>query len=60
MAMADRIVLPSDADHTGHVLGERALVLLRQVIASGTLNCTKGTQVNAFEREFAERLWHGR
>ena len=30
--------------------------LLREVIESGTLNCTKGTQVKAFERDFAARL----
>ncbi len=48
--------LPSDANHTGRDLGESELDLLRQVIESGTLNCTKGTQVNAFEREFAARF----
>jgi dTDP-4-amino-4,6-dideoxygalactose transaminase len=31
------------------------LDLLREVIESGTLNCTKGTQVKAFERAFASR-----
>jgi dTDP-4-amino-4,6-dideoxygalactose transaminase len=47
--------LPSDADHTGRDLGREELALLREVIESGTLNCTKGTQVRAFEREFAAR-----
>jgi perosamine synthetase len=48
--------LPSDADHTGRDLGAEELALLRQVIDSGTLNCTKGTQVAAFERAFAARF----
>jgi dTDP-4-amino-4,6-dideoxygalactose transaminase len=49
------MVLPSDADHTGRDLGDDELALLREVIDSGTLNCTKGTQVKAFERAFALR-----
>ncbi len=49
--------LPSDADHSGRDLGSSELDLLREVIESGTLNCTKGTQVKAFERAFAAR--HG-
>ncbi len=53
--MADPIALPSDADHTGRGFGFDEISLLREVIASGTLNCTKGAQVNAFEHEFAER-----
>jgi len=31
------------------------MALLREVIESGTLNCTKGTQVKEFERAFAAR-----
>jgi perosamine synthetase len=50
------ITLPSDADHTGRDLGAEELALLREVIESGTLNCTKGTQVKAFERDFAARM----
>ena len=53
--MSDAISLPSDADKTGRDFGEEELTLLREVIESGTLNCTKGTQVNAFERDFAAR-----
>ena len=34
-------------------MGAEELELLRQVIESGTLNCTKGTMVSALEREFA-------
>jgi len=55
--MADRIALPSDTDHSGRDLSADELGLLRDVIDSGTLNCTKGTQVKAFERAFADR--HG-
>jgi dTDP-4-amino-4,6-dideoxygalactose transaminase len=50
------ISLPSDADHTGRDLGAEEIALLRAVIESGTLNCTKGTQVKAFERDFAARM----
>src|SRR5262245_56522798 len=53
--MADPMTLPSDADHTGRAFGYDELALLRDVLDSGTLNCTRGTQVKAFEREFAER-----
>lgn len=49
------LILPSDADHSGRDLGTEELDLLRQVIESGTLNCTKGTQVRAFEHAFAAR-----
>ncbi len=51
------IALPSDADRTGRDLGAEELALLRAVIDSGTLNCTRGTQVQEFERAFAAR--HG-
>jgi perosamine synthetase len=51
------IALPSDADRTGRDLGAEELALLRAVIESGTLNCTRGTQVQEFERAFAAR--HG-
>lgn len=47
--------LPSDADRSGRDLGAEELALLREVIESGTLNCTKGTHVQAFERAFAAR-----
>ena len=49
------VQLPSDADHTGRDLGEEELKYLREAIESGTLNCTKGTQVKAFESAFAAR-----
>ena len=53
---APPLSLPSDADHTGRDFGADELALLREVIDSGTLNCTKGTQVKAFERSFAARF----
>lgn len=49
------IQLPSDADASGRGFGQEELDLLKEVIDSGTLNCTKGTQVKAFEKEFAAR-----
>ena len=48
--------LPSDADHTGRDLGQEELELLKKVIDSGTLNCTKGTAVKEFEKQFAAKL----
>ena len=45
--------LPSDADHTGRDLGQEEMDILRRVIESGTLNCTKGTVVKEFEKRFA-------
>jgi dTDP-4-amino-4,6-dideoxygalactose transaminase len=53
--MTAPLALPSDADHTGRDFGDEELALLRQVIESGTLNCTKGTQVKELERAFAAR-----
>ncbi len=47
--------LPSDANHTGRNLGAEELELLEQVISSGVLNCTKGTVVREFEKQFAEK-----
>ncbi len=55
-APAPTMTLPSDADHSGRDLGAEELALLREVIDSGTLNCTRGTQVKAFEQAFAARL----
>lgn len=51
-----RMTLPSDADATGRTLGAEEMELLAGVIASGTLNSTKGTAVSAFERALAEML----
>src|SRR5262245_40823264 len=52
-----KVTLPSDADASGRSFGAEELELLRQVIESGTLNCTKGTMVSRFEKRFAE--WIG-
>lgn len=51
-----RMSLPSDADASGRTLGAEEVALLTDVIASGTLNSTKGTSVAAFERALAELL----
>jgi perosamine synthetase len=57
MTTAKRVTLPSDADASGRSFGAEELELLRQVIESGTLNCTRGSTVNRFEKRFAE--WIG-
>ena len=46
--------LPSDQNATGRSFGAEELELLRKVIDSGTLNCTKGTVVREFESRFAK------
>ncbi len=47
--------LPSDADRSGRDLGREELEQLREVVESGTLNCTKGRAVKEFEARFAAR-----
>jgi dTDP-4-amino-4,6-dideoxygalactose transaminase len=47
--------LPSDANSTGRNFGQEELAELKRVIESGTLNCTKGTAVKAFEEKFAQK-----
>jgi len=51
-----KMSLPSEADISGRSFGEEELSLLKKVIASGTLNCTKGTVVREFEAKFAASL----
>jgi dTDP-4-amino-4,6-dideoxygalactose transaminase len=51
-----KITLPSDADITGRSFGAEEIEYLKRVIASGTLNCTKGTVVREFETRFAKSL----
>ena len=46
-------ILPNDADASGRSFGPQERALLEEVLASGTLNGTRGTQVPAFERELA-------
>lgn len=50
-----RRALPTDANASGRTFGREELELLRQVIESGTLNCTRGSMVGAFEKGFAEK-----
>ncbi len=47
--------LPSDVNRTGRNLGQEELDILKRVIDSGTLNCTKGTVVKKFENKFAQK-----
>ena len=51
-----RASIPSDQNHTGRSFGGEELTLLRRVLESGTLNCTKGTVVKQLESEWAARL----
>jgi dTDP-4-amino-4,6-dideoxygalactose transaminase len=51
------VTLPSDANATGRSFGAEELELLKKVIDSGVLNCTKGTMVREFENRFAK--WVG-
>ena len=51
-----KLQLPTDANASGRTLGSEELEFLKQALNSGTLNCTKGTFVNRFEKQFAERL----
>ncbi|HEX8834176.1 MAG TPA: DegT/DnrJ/EryC1/StrS family aminotransferase [Abditibacteriaceae bacterium] len=47
--------LPTETDASGRDFGEEELELLRQVLQSGTLNCTRGTFVNRLEGEWAQQ-----
>lgn len=44
--------LPSDANYTGRTFGIEEIENLRMAVSSGTLNCTKGTWVAAFQEQF--------
>jgi len=50
------MLIPSDGDRSGRSLGDEELALLREVVRSGTLNSTRGSQVAAFEDGFARWL----
>jgi perosamine synthetase len=50
------IALPSDQDATGRTLGVEEIAALTAVINSGTLTSTKGNQVPALERAFADLM----
>lgn len=47
--------LPSDADSRGRNFRGRELDFISEVLKSGVLGGVKGTQVKAFERDFAAR-----
>ena len=53
MSDKPKMSLPSDANASGRSFGDEEMAELRKVIDSGTLNCTKGTQVKRFEERFA-------
>jgi perosamine synthetase len=48
--------LPNDQDATGRSLGDAEIARLTEVIRSGTLTSTKGTQVRELEQRFAALL----
>jgi dTDP-4-amino-4,6-dideoxygalactose transaminase len=50
------LTLPSDADASGRSFGPEELAELERVLASGTLNCTRGRTVRGFEEGFAALL----
>jgi dTDP-4-amino-4,6-dideoxygalactose transaminase len=56
LRLPDALVLPSDQDASGRMLGDEEIELVRDAIASGTLTSTKGSYVSAFETRFAEML----
>ena len=53
--METMVKLPSDANITGRNFGKEEMEYLAQVLESGTLNCTKGTWVKEFEKQFMSR-----
>lgn len=48
--------LPSDQDASGRTLGDEEILMLEEVIRSGTLTSTKGSFVRRVEEAFARRL----
>ncbi len=50
------LTLPSDQDASGRTLGEEEILLLREVIESGTLTSTKGSMVSNLEQRFGALL----
>ena len=56
LRLPEALVLPSDQDASGRMLGEEELTFLRDAIESGTLTSTKGSHVSALENRFAEML----
>ncbi len=56
MSKSPSVSLPSDANASGRSFGTEEIAELEKVIRSGTLNCTRGTAVKAFEERFAKWL----
>ena len=52
-----KVSLPSDVNASGRSFGQEELDLLKQVIESGTLNCTKGTMVQTLREALRRRRW---
>lgn len=52
----EEVQLPSDADASGRSFGDEERALVDEVLASGVLNCTRGTKVRQLETEFARWL----
>jgi dTDP-4-amino-4,6-dideoxygalactose transaminase len=50
------VVLPSDQEASGRLLGDEEMLLLGEVIESGTLTSTKGKFVKRLEEAFAAKL----
>lgn len=48
--------VPTDANASGRSFGSRERELLEQVLASGTLNCTRGTMVHELESRFTDLI----
>ena len=48
--------LPNETDASGRDFGDAELALLREVLDSGTLNCTRGTLVDRLEKRWAQQL----
>ena len=49
----DFLRLPTETDASGRDFGEDEFNLLREVLQSGTLNCTRGTMVDRLEKQWA-------
>jgi len=50
------VILPSDQEASGRLLGDEEMLLLGEVIESGTLTSTKGKFVKRLEEGFAAKL----
>lgn len=55
-AIAPGAPLPTEANATGRTFDDAEIRFLQAAVRSGTLNSTRGTFVNRFEKEFADWL----